>query len=209
MSDPIRSISQNNYLLSNGGGGHEYSGANGVYVDNVNEVIGLDTSASNAIETVIENSGAWGGAGLPISAGPGINVALDNGTLMIGNDETVLFSSDSAVTSFSTSEPIENFEYLKIIVEVANGIKAISNVVVSNIFSSYLSIAYLGPQSISNSTDFFMWRINYSRSGNTYTINNGYFCGWNQNSITAGAANTTNRGLVYKVVGINRISGGN
>lgn len=142
---------------------------------------------------------------LNFEAGQGISITQPSeGTVRIASDETVLFTSDSAVTSFSTSEPIENFEYLKIIVEVANGIKAISNVVVSNIFSSYLSIAYLGPQSTGNSTDFFMWRINYSRSGNTYTINNGYYCGWNQNSITSGAANTTTRGLVYKVVGINR-----
>ena len=117
MSDPIRSISQNNYLLSNGGGGHEYSGANGVYVDNVNEVIGLDTSASNAIETVIENSGAWGGAGLPISAGPGINVALENGVLMISNDETVLWSGNhsvSATSALNLSESWKNFEYVEI-----------------------------------------------------------------------------------------------
>ena len=115
MSDPIRSISQNNYLLSNGGGGggggHEYSGANGVYVDNVNEVIGLETSASNAIETVIENSGAWGGAGLPISAGPGINVSLENGTLVISNDETVLWSGTLTTGSSATlNENITNFE---------------------------------------------------------------------------------------------------
>jgi hypothetical protein len=90
MSDPICSISQNNYLLSNGGGGHEYSGANGVYVDNVNEVIGLDTSASNAIETVIENSGAWGGEGLPISAGPGITISLVRGSIVIGLDTSAV-----------------------------------------------------------------------------------------------------------------------
>ena len=117
MSDPIRSISQNNYLLSNGGGGHEYSGANGVYVDNVNEVIGLDTSASNAIETVIENSGAWGGAGLPISAGPGVKISLVSGTLVVESDETVLFdaNSPSGASACHCSESIMNFERVGIL----------------------------------------------------------------------------------------------
>lgn len=124
MSDPIRSISQNNYLLSNGGGGHEYSGANGVYVDNVNEVIGLDTSASNAIETVIENSGAWGGAGLPISAGPGIKVALENGVLMISNDETVIYSGDFGTQGgkfLTLNESMNNFNTIKVWANDNNG----------------------------------------------------------------------------------------
>lgn len=77
-------------VAGGGGGGYEYSGTNGVYVDNVNEVIGLDTSASNAIETVIENSGAWGGAGLQISAGPGIAISLVSGTLVIGLDTSAV-----------------------------------------------------------------------------------------------------------------------
>ena len=117
MSDPIRSISQNNYLLSNGGGGHEYSGANGVYVDNVNEVIGLDTSASNAIETVIENSGAWGGAGLRISAGPGVKLELVDGTLVASTDETLLFSGSNAwgYGNITLSESLKNFKRIKVL----------------------------------------------------------------------------------------------
>ena len=124
MSDSIRSISQNNYLLSNGGGGHEYSGANGVYVDNENEVIGLDTSASNAIETVIENSGAWGGAGLPISAGPGIKVGLENGVLMIRNDETVIYSGDFGTQGgkyLILNESMNNFDRIKVWANDNNG----------------------------------------------------------------------------------------
>ncbi len=89
-SDKINAINGSAIAGGGGGGGYEYSGTNGVYVDNVNEVIGLDTSASNAIETVIENSGAWGGAGLPISAGPGIAISLDNGTLVIGLDTSAV-----------------------------------------------------------------------------------------------------------------------
>lgn len=88
-SDKINAIN-GSAIAGGGGGGSEYSGTNGVYVDNVNEVIGLDTSASNAIETVIENSGAWGGEGLPISAGPGISISLVSGTLVIGLDTSAV-----------------------------------------------------------------------------------------------------------------------
>jgi hypothetical protein len=77
-------------IAGGGGGGHEYSGTNGVYVDNVNEVIGLDTSASNAVQAVIENSGAWGGEGLPISAGPGITISLVSGSIVIGLDTSAV-----------------------------------------------------------------------------------------------------------------------
>lgn len=113
-SDKINAIN-GSAIAGGGGGGHEYSGANGVYVDNVNEVIGLDTSASNAIETVIENSGAWGGAGLPISAGPGIKVALENGTLVFKKDETVLWTGTLAPgNTASLSETIVNFDYIEV-----------------------------------------------------------------------------------------------
>lgn len=113
-SDKINAINGSAIAGGGGGGGHEYSGANGVYVDNVNEVIGLDTSASNAIETVIENSGAWGGAGLPISAGPGINVALENGVLMISKEEPTLLWSGTSANSFTLSEPSLHFNKLGI-----------------------------------------------------------------------------------------------
>ena len=114
-SDKINAIN-GSAIAGGGGGGHEYSGANGVYVDNENEVIGLDTSASNAIETVIENSGAWGGAGLPISAGPGIKVGLENGVLMISNDETELWSGMlSGTNSYATlSEQVSGFKYIQV-----------------------------------------------------------------------------------------------
>ena len=86
----INAINSSAIAGGGGGGGHEYSGINGITVDNLSETIGLDTSASNAIETVIENSGAWGGAGLPISAGPGISLSLVSGTLVIGLDTSAV-----------------------------------------------------------------------------------------------------------------------
>lgn len=207
MSDPIRSISQNNYLLSNGGGGHEYSGTNGVYVDNVNEVIGLDTSASNAIETVIENSGAWGGAGLPISAGPGIKVALENGTLVVSNDETVLWEGSIYDTnaSASLSESYKNFNILGI----SYNIQEASNI------SGYVEVPTAGS----------VWNVSHAWASFTDATFGTFFSNLTANSDTTLSVNkhmhwyvpnnatTINRGnnglVIRKIVGINRISGGN
>ena len=72
----------------------------------------LPASATEAIDAVTANSGAWGGSALPISAGPGINVNLVNNTLVFSNDETVLWDSGNlAIGSTATlSETVKNFE---------------------------------------------------------------------------------------------------
>lgn len=127
----------------------------------------------------------------------------------MGIDETVLFESSSYVGTFTTSEAIENFEFLKLIVEVANGVKGIATVVMTNSFSSYLSFSYAGPHTYGNNKDVYTWRMNYSRSGNTFTISSGEFVGTAGSGATAGDAQTSTRGRVYKVIGIHRISGGN
>lgn len=146
---------------------------------------------------------------VPVVAGKGVRIVPDveNNRFVVEADETVLYEGSSAVKTFTTSEAIENFEYLKVIVEVADGVKSIANVVMTSGFSSYLSLCYLGPHNYGNGKDFYSWRMNYSRSGNTYTLSNGYFCGTaGSGSATAGDANISNRGLVYKVIGINRIA---
>lgn len=71
-------------------------------------------SATEAIEAVTANSGAWGGSALPISAGPGIKLAMVNGTLVASNDETVLWSGVGA-SEVTLSESFENFEYIKLV----------------------------------------------------------------------------------------------
>ena len=72
----------------------------------------LPASATEAIDAVTANSGAWGGSALPISAGPGIKVNLVNNTLVFSNDETVLWDSGNlAIGSTATlSETVKNFE---------------------------------------------------------------------------------------------------
>lgn len=215
MSDPIRSISQNNYLLSNGGGGHEYSGTNGVYVDNVNEVIGLDTSASNAIETVIENSGAWGGAGLPISAGPGIDMSISNDILQIGSkyNEDVLWEGNKALTAMSSS---------------ANAISLSGSLYDYEMVSVYgrpldtheeMKVIEFAPDSASEGFDWLTW---FKGGGTTTAGAIRFGCAFMQHSenkiwvktnelfqlslASTGISMATNQNIITKVIGINRKS---
>ena len=211
MSDPIRSISQNNYLLSNGGGGHEYSGANGVYVDNVNEVIGLETSASNAIETVIENSGAWGGAGLPISAGPGINVGLENGTLVISKEEPTLLysgtSGDARTGTFTLSESCYNFERIELTcIDVNNFvIKQVADIPNSAFVNSNGTRgSWFNSVTDTNSTWFkaMNWSVNQAGTTLNYWVDEIVSQG---NSITGINRNQTgNRPIMLRIYGIER-----
>lgn len=211
MSDPIRSISQNNYLLSNGGGGHEYSGANGVYVDNENEVIGLDTSASNAIETVIENSGAWGGAGLPISAGPGIKVGLENGVLMISKEEPTLLysgtSADARTGTFTLSESCYNFERIELTSMDVNNyvIKQVADLPNSAFVNSNGTRgSWFNSVTDSNATWFkaMNWSVNQAGTTLTYWVDEIVSQG---NSITGINRNQTgNRPIMLRIYGIDR-----
>lgn len=208
-SDKINAI--NGSAIAGGGGGHEYSGANGVYVDNENEVIRLDTSASNAIETVIENSGAWGGAGLPISAGPGIKVGLENGVLMISNDEIVLYSAnpstdDPKTSAFTVSEPLTSFEKIRFenvgytYVNSENTVRAPSatNEEVTTCFTYYCKSTDGNPLQLSMGA--------YSSSdGLTYNLIRSKFM-YLANSNTSWQTNTTDGPRLCKIVGIGRKS---
>ena len=55
--------------------------------------------------------------GLPVSAGPGINMQLTDGKLLISNDETVLFSGSESVSSCTLSEPWSAFDRLRLYVQ--------------------------------------------------------------------------------------------
>ena len=142
---------------------------------------------------------------LPLVAGKGVKISVNANNVVASLDETVLFSSDSSVSTFTTSEPIENFEYLKVIVEAANGVKAMATVVMTDGYTNYLSLSYISPHTYGNGKDYYMWRLNYSRSNDTYTWDNGAYVGYTGSAISSGdAANT--RGKVYKVIGVNRVA---
>jgi hypothetical protein len=72
---------------------------------------------NGTIDTVSSNSGVWGGSALPISAGLGIKVELVDNTLVFSNDETVLWEGthDSFNTAINLSEAVSNFERIRIL----------------------------------------------------------------------------------------------
>lgn len=58
-------------------------------------------------DTLSANSGSWGGSALPISAGKGVKISLQNNTLVFENDETVLWEGTA------TSANIDNIALSK------------------------------------------------------------------------------------------------
>ena len=142
-------------------------------------MIGLDTSASNAIETVIENSGAWGGAGLPISAGPGIKVGLENGVLMISNDETLLWSGSaySTGTDYQLTEPISNFKRIKTVTRPERGATRTEQISEFHFTDIMPESNDLNWYTVSRTTnDQFLeeiWSMRYTNSGNSFNLQKG------------------------------------
>lgn len=63
-------------------------------------------------DTVSANSGAWGGSALPISAGQGVKFDIVNNTLVASTDETVLWSGVGSTTgsTINLSESLTHFE---------------------------------------------------------------------------------------------------
>lgn len=141
MSD-IQSISQNNYILQapppsstmsttaleydssgfiSGYAGSAFKAGDTLpeYVtDASNYVTATSGNIDDTISAVTTNSGAWGGSALPISAGPGVKLEMNNGTLVASLDETVLWEGSLTGTAGSLtanlSEPYNNFEYVKL-----------------------------------------------------------------------------------------------
>lgn len=107
MSDPIRSISQNNYLLSNGGGGSYTAGE---FIDITNDVISVN---SGDVSNLIPGSGI-----LITQSSAGTTVSIDPEELPAGgSDETVLWEGDlSYNNSVTLSEPLSSFERARIVV---------------------------------------------------------------------------------------------
>ena len=150
--------------------------------------------------------------GLPL-AGPESFSAqqLDYLKRALGVDETVLFeSSNRGVTTFTTSEPIENFSEIWFYVKGGEGdnpvvAKAILPMGYTD-YSSNLAFCYGSPYSITGSLAI-TWTTRFTRSANTFTFVSSYYGGGSGTTPTANGNN--NVGWVYKVVGIHRIAGGN
>lgn len=166
-------------------------------------------------ETVSSNSGVWGGSALPISAGPGIKVNLVDNTLVFSNDETLLYSAapknyggESSGESITLNESISSFERLRFYINVMKGPNSpvyYESYEVDNYLGTACNFQY-GPYPENNvNANWFILRAwatnnicNISAAYNPYTATQD--------------PDWTNKwfpGSLYKIVGINRIAGGN
>lgn len=162
-------------------------------------------------ETVNTNSGTWGGAALPISAGPGVKVELTDGKLLFSTDETVLYDG---VQTFSATlnESIKNFDKILIEYGPSNYFNAPAAMFFTDKFSADDALrgvhldfvehnganAYCFPKS-----QTFKWNSTFDQldavGGLQYRVSGNAI----QNELTG------NQLYIRKVVGINRTAGGN
>ena len=127
----------------------------------------------------------------------------------LGVDETVLWEGTDA-TTFTTSEAIENFDEIHFYVNGGEGTNKVMAKAVLPMgwtdYSSNLAFSYGSPYSLDGSLAI-TWTTRYSRSNNTFTFTSSYYGGGSGSTPQANVNN--NVGHMYKVVGINRIAGGN
>ena len=72
----------------------------------------LSSDVSATVDLVGTQSANWGGSALALSAGPGVKLEKVGDTLVVSNDETVLFTGESF--SATLSESIKNFSRMYI-----------------------------------------------------------------------------------------------
>lgn len=172
-----------------------------------------------ASDTVCANSGVWGVSALPISAGPGIKVELVNDTLVFSNDETVLFETTAVYGAgvCNLSESFKNFE--RIAIKPTRGysggpVAAPGGAGPWNYFDT--------DQIVGGTTEPFqtvcpfileyqIWKIsqyNPNADCTVLTWNRGFSRDM-QNNVFVTANSFTECVGIQKVIGINRIAGGN
>ena len=138
-----------------------------------------------------------------LQAGPGISITKPSeGTVRIANDETVLFESANGVDGNnlpSNMEDMHNFEYIRLVLAgnstLTGGYDKVTAIYDSS--TNYFQMTYvmlsaqLGYVVLKNNFTSIAFKGSYTAIGNTSYIDN-------KGSIR-----------LYKVVGINRINGGN
>lgn len=146
--------------------------------------------------------------GLTFEAGPGISVSQPSeGTVRIANDETVLWSGEINATTRTAnlSEPISNFSEVKFLVKFNRSTPdAKQYLTFSTDISSFSLIGGLTDTDTSAGGAYMGFIELTIGSNNTISYVNGKQLYWGNNNVTDEML-----GAVYKVVGINRISGGN
>ena len=150
---------------------------------------------------------------LTFSAGPGIHIDEPSaGTVRIGNDETVLFTSDNknGASAFSTSESIKNFERIAVLPARYEN----DNLTGTGPYMYYNTDNLSGGGAPMNSIcpmifEYAFWKITRYSADDSLT---------NFNAVTGYQVDMTKHTYysnqpcyvgVKQVIGINRISGGN
>ena len=164
-------------------------------------------------DTVSSNSGVWGGSALPISAGPGIKVNLVNNTLVFSNDETVLWENPNGTITKdiqwpqTLSEPITNFEKVSFLY----GADDYSGNAEYHTFNTYNNFNYnlVAWRCDGPANNSIFWReAKFNCNGTSLT--NPYNSTINLSTAFDGFGfNTDGYNWLVKVIGINRVSGGN
>jgi hypothetical protein len=181
-------------------------------ISSINNSAITDVSLNNIVQT---NSGAWGGSALPVSAGPGVKLQLVNNTLVVSNDETVLYNDltgrPTTVGSYiDLSESPLNFYYIGIYL---NGSTPTGS---NNISNGYEKVP-VEQLSSSNGLEFLKEFVG-TVAGNISTVHD-MGCGYSGTSGTRWTKwygysyNVQNKNVdfdnnthlnIWKVVGINR-----
>ena len=149
-------------------------------------------------------------------AGPGISITQPSeGIVRISNDETVLYENNNPTqvlsnTSVDLAESYLNFKELKLYLQTSYGSTGNISYVVTT-FVSQSDITEAASIAMPNATNSVMCDSNCY----VFTSENPLICyikssGGRLNMASGGNSVTNNRGTkLYKVIGINRISGGN
>ena len=207
------------YVISSEGGGSVPEGVmaeSGLNYTQNGEISGYNNSAfydAPLNDFVNQNSGAWGGSALNVSAGPGIKLDMVDDTLVASLDETVLFdtSSYNGAGTINLSEPYTNFERLKVLAVRGNADQS-SPYAYSGpwweyetdgiVSSKYVAFGSLTPAIFERQ----FWKYSVYSATNTSTF---VWCeGGQKNILTTGAGTTADTYTasvgIKKVIGINR-----
>lgn len=146
-------------------------------------------------------------------AGPGISITEPSeGTVRIANDETVLWSGTGNISTFTLSEKLSNFERFRMVFQGYNTNQRGSCEYYSPADGSNISYMYQHYVAGTDGNPLQLWAGRFSSNDNlTYNLvdwkwmcmpgnSNAWTNTWNDND---------RKPLINRIIGINRISGGN
>lgn len=148
--------------------------------------------------------------GLTFEAGSGISISEPSeGTVRIANDETVLFevTGTQGVSTCTLSESPFNFQYLEIYVSEKGELEAQCNKIY--ILSSSIQRIHVHYNSGNNQCQFVAAKGTISNTTLTITDSVGYDCTFSSGNMSLTRNSTQQLSCIRRVVGVNRISGGN